>query len=112
LLLHLDVSPLPAWTTDVLTFLLQFTTMFLATWWVMNRRAADWKQAVLVFLTLVIFGILLELALAIKLEGPSADLFTNLISVPSLVLYLVYAIGVSCGYLQAERHSATPTQSS
>jgi len=112
LLLHLDVSPLPAWTSDALAFLLQFAAMFFATWWVMHRRAASWKQALLVFVILVGFGVLLEIGLAVLLEGPSADLLTQLVSIRSFVLYLVYAIGVTCGYLQAERHSATPAQSS
>ena len=112
LLLHLDVSPLPAWTSDVLAFLLQFTTMFLATWWVMHRRSLTWQHAAIVFLVLVVFGVLLEIGLALLLKGPTADLMTQLFSMQSLILYVVYAIGVSCGYLQAERHSAEVTQSS
>ena len=112
LLLHFDVSPLPAWTSDALAFLLQFSAMFLTTWWVMQRRATTWSQALLVFFVLVVFGVLLEIGLAILLEGPSPDLLPQLVSMRSLTLYLVYAIGVSCGYLQAERHSVTPTQSS
>ena len=112
LLLHLDVSPLPAWTTDALAFLLQFATMFFATWWVMHRRALNWNQAALVYVVLVVFGVLLEVGLSLFLLGPTADLMTQLFSMRSLMLYVVYAIGVSCGYLQAERHSGEATQSS
>jgi hypothetical protein len=103
LLLHFDVSPLPAWTSDALAFLLQFTAMFLTTWWVMQRRATHWKQALLVFVVLVLFGVALEIGLALLLEGPSTDLLNQLVSMRSFILYLVYAIGVTCGYLQAER---------
>lgn len=103
LLLHLDVSPLPAWTLDALQYLLQFTTMFLAAWWVMQRRAATWKQAALVYAVLVVFGVMLEIGLAVLISGPAPGLLTQLVAMRSLVLYVVYAIGVSCGYLQAER---------
>ncbi|MEI7512289.1 MAG: hypothetical protein WCK01_02400 [Candidatus Uhrbacteria bacterium] len=112
MLLHFDVSPLPLWTSDALAFLLQFTTMFLATWWVMQRRAAGWGHAALVFVILVGTGLLLEVGLALALKGPTTDLMTQLISSRSLLMYLVYAIGVTCGYLQAERHSGEGEQSS
>ncbi|HVM90455.1 MAG TPA: hypothetical protein VMU11_00980 [Verrucomicrobiae bacterium] len=112
LLMNLDVSPLPAWTSDALAFLLQFAGMFLATWWVMQRRAMHWAQAVLVFAVLVVFGVVLEIGLALLLQGPTMDLLAQLVSARSLLLYVVYAVGVSCGFLQAERHSGASAQSS
>jgi hypothetical protein len=111
-LMKIDVSPLPAWTSDALAFLLQFVAMFLATWWVMQRRANHWMQAVLVFFVLVLTGIGFEVGLALFLQGPTADLFAQLVSVRSLLLYVVYGIGVTCGFLQAERHSGVIMQSS
>lgn len=99
-LLHLDVKPLPLWTLDVLTYLLQFATTYLLAWWVMRRRATSWKHALIVFATFLVFGIVLETGLALALTGPQPGLFLQLVSPGNLILYAVSAVSVAVAFFQ------------
>ncbi len=99
-LLHLDVRPLPLWTLDVLTYLLQFAVTYLVAWWVMKQRASSWKHALIVFATFLVFGMLLETGLALALTGPRPEMLLQIVSVGNLILYVSSATGVAVAFLQ------------